>query len=342
MKLFFSKKKAREADAPAAPPNQQETSPDQATTASGGLFARLKKTREGLFDGITNLLRGNSIEESIFDEIEDQLLVADLGVSVSGRIIQRLREEAKENRLQDGEAVLSTLRRVMLDILMPCQPGDIEAAEGRPTVVMMVGVNGVGKTTTLAKLASKEKNNGARVILAACDTFRAAAIEQLQTWGERLNIAVIAQGHGADAAAVAFDAYSAAKARGAELLLVDTAGRQHTHSDLVEQLKKIKRVLAKTDQGVPDEVWLTVDAGNGQNVLSQVAHFDEAVNLTGVCITKLDGTAKGGVVVALADRFGLPIQYIGVGESAEDLQRFDAEKFVDALMPTLPWYSVQN
>lgn len=336
MKLFFSKKKPVEPEHAESSPVEPEVGEGESTGSSGGgLFARLSKTREGLFGGITNLFRGDKVDDSVFDEIEDQLLVADLGVSVSGRIVQQLREKAKAQKLEDGQAVLQTLRQVMLDILVPCEPQDVEAEEGRPAVVMMVGVNGVGKTTTLAKLASKEKNNGTQVMLAACDTFRAAAIEQLQTWGDRLDVPVIAQSHGADAAAVAFDAYSAAVARNADLLLIDTAGRQHTHGDLVEQLKKVKRVLTKANDQVPDEVWLTVDAGNGQNVLSQVEHFHEAVNLTGVCITKLDGTAKGGIVVALADRFGLPIQYIGVGESADDLRRFDAEGFVDALMPTL-------
>ena len=336
MKLFFSKKKPIEPESAESRQAEDEANiKDETASSGGGLFARLSKTREGLFGGIASLFRGGKIDDSVFEEIEDQLLVADLGVSVSDRIVQQLKAKAKANKLEDGDAVLATLRQAMLEILLPCQPEDVEAQIGRPTVVMMVGVNGVGKTTTLAKLASKEKNNGTRVMLAACDTFRAAAIEQLQSWGDRLDVPVISQSHGADAAAVAFDAYSAAVARDADLLLIDTAGRQHTHGDLVEQLKKVKRVLAKANDQVPDEIWLTVDAGNGQNVLSQVEHFHEAVTLTGVCITKLDGTARGGIVVALAERFGLPIQYIGVGESAEDLRRFDAEGFVDALMPTL-------
>ena len=201
---------------------------------------------------------------------------------------------------------------------------------------MMVGVNGVGKTTTLAKIAARHRDEGARVMFAACDTFRAAAIEQLQTWGERLGIPVVSQAHGVDAAAVAFDAYSSACAREMKLLLVDTAGRQHTHGDLVEQLKKVKRVLGKADPVVPDEVWLTVDAGNGQNVLSQVQHFHEAVNLTGICMTKLDGTAKGGVILAVAEKFGIPIRYVGTGEKPGDLRPFDAAEFVEALLPGIP------
>ena len=338
--MFFSKKN-RQKDTETVAENAQATidaksgSADSGTLKKQGLFARLSKTREGLFGGIANLFKGEKIDDSIFDDIEDQLLVADLGVSVSSKLMEQLRADAKANKLVDGEAVLASLRGVMLDILKPCEPMPLKVVIDRPAVIMMVGVNGVGKTTTLAKIASKEKNDGRKVMLAACDTFRAAAIEQLQTWGERLDVPVIAQTHGADAAAVAFDAYSAASARGCELLLVDTAGRQHTHGDLVEQLKKVKRVLAKISPGVPDEVWLTVDAGNGQNVLSQVQHFHEAVTLTGICVTKLDGTAKGGVVIALADRFGLPIRYIGVGEAAADLRPFRADDFVDALMPEL-------
>jgi fused signal recognition particle receptor len=199
----------------------------------------------------------------------------------------------------------------------------------------MVGVNGVGKTTTLAKIAHRKKQQGKSVMLAACDTFRAAAIEQLQSWAQQLDLPVISQSHGADAAAVAFDAYNAARARNMDYLLIDSAGRQHTHSDLMEQLQKIKRVLAKVDQSAPHEVLLTVDAGNGQNVISQVEHFHSKVPLTGICVAKLDGTAKGGIVISLAQRFQLPIRYVGVGEGIDDLGPFDAVDFVDALLPDL-------
>ena len=260
--------------------------------------------------------------------------MADVGVTVAGKIVDRIRLDASSFNTEGAHPLHTVLRAVMLDIIQPCEAEGPKLQPDRPSVIMMVGVNGVGKTTTLAKIAARYKNSGANVLLAACDTFRAAAIEQLQNWGKRLDVPVIAQSHGADAAAVAFDAYSAAKARQRDLLLVDTAGRQHTHGDLVEQLIKVKRVLAKADPALPDEIWLTVDAGNGQNVLSQVEHFDKAVKLTGLCITKLDGTAKGGVVLALAERFGLPIQYIGTGESAEDLRKFNAEEFVDALLPS--------
>lgn len=305
---------------------------DQVEQKKSGLFSRLSRTRGGLFGGITNLFSGERVDESVFEEIEDQLLVADVGVSVAGRIVERLRKQAGTGSQQQ---VIDTLREVMLEIVGPCEVGDLELTPARPTVLLMVGVNGVGKTTTLAKLASKYKNQGRRVVLAACDTFRAAAIEQLQSWGQRLDIPVIAQSHGADAAAVAFDAYSAAMARKTDILLIDTAGRQHTHGGLVEQLKKVSRVLGKADPGLPDQVWLTVDAGNGQNVLSQVAHFHEAMGLTGLCVTKLDGTARGGVLLALADRFKLPIYFIGTGESADDLHRFSANEFVEALLPEI-------
>lgn len=322
MKLFSRIKKRSD--------NESESAANG--SGGGGLFSRLARTREGLFGGITSLFSGDPVDESTLEEIEDHLLVADVGVSVAGKIVNRLRVDAASAK-QGEQQLLQSLREVMLEIVQPCDPEDLIMPEARPMVIMMVGVNGVGKTTTLAKIAARYKHSGSRVMLAACDTFRAAAIEQLQNWGERLEVPVIAQAHGADAAAVAFDAFSAAKARAYDLLLVDTAGRQHTQGDLVEQLVKVKRVLAKADSGIPDQIWLTVDAGNGQNVLSQVQHFDQAVGLTGLCITKLDGTAKGGVVIALADRFGLPIRYIGTGESAEDLRQFDAAEFVDALLP---------
>ena len=320
MKLFSSK--------------NHQSAPSKPEKA-GGLFARLGKTRNGLFGGIANLFSGRQLDESIFEELEEQLLMADLGVSVTTRMIDALRTMAKSDALQEPALIVERLRGLLLDILSPCQRQPLSLQDGRPTVVMMVGVNGVGKTTTLAKIARYFLRKNQSVIFGACDTFRAAAIEQLQSWGQRLGVPVIAQSHGADAAAVAFDAYNAAKAREANLLLIDTAGRQHTHGDLVEQLKKVKRVLAKADPQIPDEVWITVDAGNGQNVLSQIEHFHQAMTLTGICITKLDGTAKGGVLIALADRFALPIRYVGVGESAEDLREFDAGEFVDALLPDL-------
>jgi len=300
-----------------------------------GLFSRLTRTREGVFGSMLGLFKSGELSPEILEQIEDQLLVADLGVGVSQKIVERLKTEASQGKLTSPNDARAVLRAVMIELVSGCEKEELALYTDRPAVVLMVGVNGVGKTTTLAKLAARYTNKNIPVMLAACDTFRAAAIEQLQTWGDRLQVPVIAQSHGADAAAVAFDAYNAAAARGSKVLLVDTAGRQHTHGDLIEQLKKVKRVMNKANPDIPDEVWLTVDAGNGQNVLSQVAHFDEAVGLTGLCITKLDGTAKGGVVFALADRFGLPVRFIGVGEGEADLRPFHAEEFVDALLPEI-------
>ena len=313
-------------------PNNGSASNDD--PKKSGLFARLSKTRRSLASGLSGLFgAAHKIDDSLFDDLQDQLLLADVGVTASERIINRLKQDAREKNYTESGQLQDSLRKALVEILQPCeQPLVVKAADG-PFVILMVGVNGVGKTTTLAKLAGQLQSRGSKVMLAACDTFRAAAIEQLQTWGERLKIPVIAQSHGADAAAVAFDAYSAACARAMDVLLIDTAGRQHTHGDLMEQLKKIKRVLQKANPAIPHEVLLTVDAGNGQNVISQVEHFQQAVGLDGLCVTKLDGTAKGGVVVALVDRFALPIRYLGVGEEVEDLRQFSADEFVAALLP---------
>ena len=319
------------------------TESKSARPQSGGLFARLAKTRRGLASGLAGLFgdAGGQNESNIqsksndaqLEELHDQLLLADVGVDASERIIQRLRGDADNN---NADRLLSSLRVALTEILAPCERSLVIDATAKPFVILMVGVNGTGKTTTLAKLAGRLRGDGGKVMLAACDTFRAAAIEQLQTWGQRLEVPVIAQSHGADAAAVAYDAYSAALARGMDVLLIDTAGRQHTHGDLMEQLKKIKRVLHKVNPAVPHETLLTVDAGNGYNALSQVEHFQQAVGLSGLCVTKLDGSAKGGMVVALAERFGLPIRYVGTGQEAEDIDEFSAAEFVAALLPEAP------
>lgn len=273
------------------------------------------------------------LDDQLFDEVEDQLIMADLGVATSRLVVDRLRGVARSGHYDSPEQVVGSLRQIILDILNESQRGETPVVSRKPHVILMVGVNGVGKTTTLAKMANRFRQNGQSVMMAACDTFRAAAIEQLQTWGERLDIPVISQGRGSDAAAVAFDAFSAARARGVDYLLIDSAGRQHTHSDLMAQLAKIKRVLSKTEETAPHDVYLTVDAGNGQNALSQVESFNRSISLTGLCVTKLDGTARGGVVIALAHRFGLPVRYIGVGEGIPDLKPFDADEFVAALLP---------
>ena len=314
--------------------------------ASGaGLFARLSSTRQPLCTGLLGIFKGrpalDGLHDSVFEDIEDQLLRADLGVHASQSLVSGLRRKSRQNKYTTSQQLLQGLRETMLETLGNCQHNEINSREinarpNRPRVILMVGVNGVGKTTTLAKMAKHYQDMGSKVMMAACDTFRAAAIEQLQSWGARLDIPVVAQSHGADAAAVAFDAYSAARARRVDYLLIDSAGRQHTHGDLMAQLKKIKTVLAKANPDIPHEVLITVDAGNGQNVISQVENFQKTIPLTGLCIAKLDGTARGGVVIALAEKFALPIRYIGVGERAEDLRPFDADEFIAALLPELP------
>ncbi len=305
-------------------------------SAKEGLFSRLRKTRESLSSGLASIFSSSpKIGEELYEEIEDQLIMADLGVQTTQTILSELRKRADQSRVESSDRLLQELKAVILGLLQ-CSVGEEISTDGKkPLIILMVGVNGVGKTTTMAKMANQYKNSGNRVLLAACDTFRAAAIEQLQSWGQRLDIPVIAQSHGADAAAVAYDAYSAARARDMDYLLIDSAGRQHTHGDLMDQLQKIKRVLSKIDENAPHEVFLTVDAGNGQNVISQVENFNKTIPLTGLCVTKLDGTARGGVVISLADRFKLPIRYIGVGEGVDDLRPFIAEDFVDALLPEL-------
>ena len=302
-----------------------------------GLFSRLSKTRLALSSGLMSVFSSKpELDDQWFDEIEDQLIMADLGVVTSQLIVDRLRAATSSCRHHSSEQVVSSLKQIILAILNESQHGQqIPVASHKPHVILMVGVNGVGKTTTLAKMANLFKQSGHSVMIAACDTFRAAAIEQLQIWGERLEIPVISQSHGSDAAAVAFDAYSAASARGVDYLLIDSAGRQHTHNDLMAQLSKIKRVLSKTEETAPHDVYLTVDAGNGQNILSQVENFNRSIPLTGLCVTKLDGTARGGVVIALAHRFGLPVRYIGVGEGVSDLKPFEADAFVSALLPSV-------
>lgn len=298
-----------------------------------GLFGRLAKTRELLGKGLAGLLRpGVKLDSALFDELEDQLLLADLGVEATSAIMDVVRDAAGKRRIGTADELLTLLRERLAAMLQPAG-GRLELGMHKPTVILMVGVNGVGKTTTAAKLAHRFQQRNASVMLAACDTFRAAAIEQLQAWGTRLAVPVIAQQHGADAAAVAHDALSAALARRIDVLIIDTAGRQHTHAGLMDQLRKLERVLAALMPGAPHETLLTVDAGTGQNALSQTERFHATVPLTGLCVTKLDGTAKGGVVVALARRFALPIRFIGVGEGLDDLREFEAAEFANALLP---------
>ena len=322
---FGKKRQAGQSPASEAPPERQ------------GLFSRLRdrlaRTRDQLGAGLSDLFLGRKrIDDDLLEELETLLLTADLGVEATGRIIGDLTQRVKRQSLSDPQALLAALKEDLRGILTAAQAPVREAAPGRPQVILVVGVNGAGKTTTIGKLAKRLQEEGNSVVLAAGDTFRAAAVEQLQTWGERNRVPVIAQQMGADSASVVFDALQAASARGADVLIADTAGRLHTKSNLMEELAKIARVLKKLDPEAPHEVMLVVDATTGQNALNQAVQFHRAVGLTGITLTKLDGTAKGGIVFAIAERLKVPIRFIGVGEGIEDLRPFDADEFLDALL----------
>ena len=300
-----------------------------------GFFARLKqglsKTRHNLGGGLFDLFRGKQIDDDLFEELETHLLMADVGVETTMKIIDSLTQSANRKQLKDAEALYELLKLELKKVIEKVsQPLAIPAGDG-PFVILMVGVNGVGKTTTIGKLAKQFQAQGKSVMLAAGDTFRAAAVEQLQVWGERNDIPVIAQHTGADSASVIFDAISAAKARHVDIIIADTAGRLQNKAHLMEELKKVVRVMKKLDVNAPHEVMLTLDAGTGQNALSQTKLFDAAVGLTGLTLTKLDGTAKGGVVFAVADKHNIPIRYLGVGEGIDDLRPFNGDDFIDAL-----------
>jgi fused signal recognition particle receptor len=295
------------------------------------LKSQLARTRTGLGSILANLPLGQKANEDLLEEIESSLLMADVGIDVTTKIINRLTQSLERQQLNDSEALTSALKQELLSILAPCsKPLRIPVQED-PFVILVVGVNGVGKTTTIGKLAKRLKAQGHSVMLAAGDTFRAAAVEQLQTWGQRNGIHVVAQHTGADSASVIYDGIQSAQSKGVDVLIADTAGRLHTKGNLMEELKKVKRIMAKLDETAPHEVILVLDAGTGQNALSQAKLFNEAVGLTGLVLTKLDGTAKGGVIFALAKQSGIPIRFIGVGEGIDDLQDFNAETFVDAL-----------
>ena len=323
---FGKKNKAPETEAEAPPEVEQKR----------GLFARLQdrlsRTRHNLTDGLANLVLGRKqIDEDLLEELETLLLTADVGVDATSRIIGNLTEGVKRKELADPEALTQALKQQLLAILQQSDAPPARRDSGKPLVLMMVGINGAGKTTTIGKLARKFQLDGESVMLAAGDTFRAAAVEQLQTWGERNQVPVVAQHTGADAASVCFDALQAATSRGVDVLIADTAGRLHTKSNLMDELSKIGRVMKKIDPEAPHEVLLVVDAGTGQNAVNQAVEFHQATGLTGIVITKLDGTAKGGVVFAIADKVRVPIRFIGVGEAIEDLREFNPEEFVDAL-----------
>ncbi len=313
---------------------ERQAAADKAPTTLG-FFARLKaglrRTSSNIGGGFVALFKGKKIDDELFEELETQLLMADVGVETTSRIIDSLTKRAEFGQLKDTDALFQHLRQELADTLAPVdKPLTIERTDG-PMVILMVGVNGVGKTTTIGKLAKQYQAQGKKVMLAAGDTFRAAAVEQLQVWGERNQIPVVAQHTGADSASVLFDALQAAKARNVDVLIADTAGRLQNKAHLMEELKKVVRVLKKLDPEAPHEVMLTLDASTGQNAISQAQLFHEAVGLTGLTLTKLDGTAKGGVIFALADKFQIPVRYIGVGEGIDDLRPFDSASFIDAL-----------
>ncbi|MCM2311336.1 MAG: signal recognition particle-docking protein FtsY [Steroidobacteraceae bacterium] len=313
----------------------EEAAPQAAEPQAGFLArmrAKLNRGNSWLTYDLANLLPGGQIDDAVLDELEMRLIGADVGIETTEKILAGLRGQVARKELGNLDALLAALRQALLAIVGPVSRPLVVDESQHPYVILVVGVNGSGKTTTIGKLARTLTVEGRKVVLAAGDTFRAAAIEQLQVWGDRNQVPVIAQAAGADPAAVIFDALQSARARGADVLIADTAGRLHTQSNLMEELKKVKRVLARLDASAPHEVLLVLDASQGQNALTQAQQFHQALGVTGLVITKLDGTAKGGIVLAIADHLGIPLRFVGVGETAEDFGVFDAETFVDAVL----------
>jgi fused signal recognition particle receptor len=297
------------------------------------LRQKLAKTRANLASGLADILLGKKrIDGKLREQLEDQLLLADVGIQTTEKIVSSLTESLERRQLSDGESLLTLMKQIMIDILSPSMVHLVIDKARKPFVILMVGVNGAGKTTTAGKLAQQLKSQGHRVMLAAGDTYRAAAVEQLTVWGDRLDIPVIRQGQGADSASVIFDALQSAQARNIDVLIADTAGRLHTQNNLMQELEKIKRVMSKLDPSAPHETMLVLDAGTGQNALSQSTHFNQSIGVSGIILTKLDGTAKGGMIFSVAEQLHLPIRYIGVGEAVDDLRPFDSNEFVDALL----------
>jgi len=319
--MMFGFKSADKDDAP------------KATSLFASLKQQLTKTRQSLSAGLSDLLLGKKqIDDNLLEQLEDQLLMADVGMQATQKITRQLADSLQRRQLGDSDSLHSALKRIMADILAPCSvPLSIDTNK-KPFVILMVGVNGAGKTTTVGKLAQKFKSQGLRVMLAAGDTFRAAAVEQLQAWGDRLDIPVIKQGQGADSASVIYDALTSAQARNIDVLIADTAGRLHTQIGLMDELEKIKRVMSKLDPAAPQETMLVLDAGTGQNAMAQASSFKNTIGVSGITLTKLDGTARGGMIFSIAELLQTPIRYIGVGESVDDLRPFDNEEFVDALL----------
>ena len=339
--MFFKRKKSNsESSAAPAPAEPAVSSEPAQPSRKPGLFERFKaglaRTSEPLTNGLANLLLGKkAIDDELFEDLETLLISADIGIEASEDIIQNLTQKVARKELSNPQALQGELKNLLEEMLAGVeQPLVIERTKS-PFVILVVGVNGVGKTTTIGKLAQRYQSQGLNVMLAAGDTFRAAAVEQLQTWGQRIGVPVIAQHTGADSASVIFDALQAAKARECDVLIADTAGRLHNKSNLMDELSKVKRVMAKLDDSAPHEVLLVLDAGTGQNALSQLDHFRSAVKVSGLALTKLDGTARGGIIFALSKKHGLPLRFVGVGEAAEDLQVFSAKEFVDALFSGL-------
>ena len=334
----FLRKKDHAADSTAeADPLNIPSTVDEATDEESNLFGRLKqrlsRSSSKLTDGFASLILGKkTIDDSLLEELESQLISADIGIDATQSIILNLTQRMRRNQLGNSDLLFSALRDDMIDILSSSEQALLIPDRTQPYVILMVGINGVGKTTTIGKLAKQFQSEGKSVMLAAGDTFRAAAVEQLQVWGERNNIPVISQQPNADSASVIFDGLQAAKARNIDILIADTAGRLHTQENLMEELKKVKRVMGKLDAHAPHEVMLVLDAGTGQNALNQATQFQQIVDVTGITLTKLDGTAKGGIIFAIAKKLKLPIRYIGVGEAIDDLRPFKATEFVDALL----------
>ena len=327
--------------APTTPPSQNttpiepthntstETIQEEATVEEG-----LNKSRTSFFKKISNVFKGSfNLDDELFDELEEILITSDIGIETSLSLVEKLRARVKADKIQDANGVIEGLRKEVANMLEQSEQ-DWTFSQS-PYVILMVGVNGAGKTTTTAKIAKHFQDQGKSVMLAAADTFRAAAVEQLQEWGKRLNIPVVAQTHGSDAAAVAHDALTSAKARNIDVLMIDTAGRLHTQSDLMEQLQKVNRVLAKIDPSTPHEVMQVLDSGTGQNALAQLDHFQKAVGVSSICLSKLDGSAKGGIAISLSEKYKLPIRFIGVGEGFNDIKSFSATQFANALIPDL-------
>ncbi len=317
--------------------NQSAASSRSGEAEPAGFLARLRrglsKTGSRLREGLASLTAGGGrIDAELIDDIETRLLSADVGFEATDAVIEGLRGKLGRRQLGEPEAFVKALKDELAEILLPCEKPLAVKANGRPFVILMVGVNGAGKTTTIGKLARRLQGEGRSVMLAAGDTFRAAAVEQLQAWGGRNQVPVVAQAAGADSAAVIFDAWQSARAKGVDVLIADTAGRLHTSDNLMRELEKIVRVLRKQDAGIPDEILLVLDATTGQNAVNQTESFHRSTSLTGIVLTKLDGSAKGGVAFAIAKRFGIPLRFIGIGEQAEDLRPFVARDFVEALL----------